>query len=111
MAKQGEGDGRLARARLTDQAKHLARGDREGDVADDVRTGRADPDLEIGDAQPVLTRHRLAPGVSSSMRADSSGRRSVPIATRANASVKVLVPMVSKAIRAAGTITAHGLSA
>ena len=49
--------------------------------------------------------------MSSSSRTASSGRRSTPIVTRAMASVKVLVPIVSRAISAAGTITAHGLSA
>ena len=53
--------------------------------------------------------HVRRSGASSSISAASSGLRSTPIATRATASVNVFVPMVSTAIRTAGTMTAHGL--
>src|SRR5262249_31264905 len=56
-------------------------------------------------AWPALSRTPI-----SSIRAASSGGRSTPIATRAIASVKVFMPMVSKAMSAAGTITPHGFT-
>src|SRR5215470_10643801 len=132
VAEQGERHRGLARSRLADQAEHLPGGHLERDPADDVGAGRADPDLEVPDVQPdpgaavspgagrrrrgrALLRgktagHRDCPGVRSSSRTASSGRRSTPIVTRAMASVNVLVPIVSRAISTAGTITAHGLS-
>src|SRR5262249_42258556 len=121
-----------ARSRLADQAEHLPGAHLERDPADDVGAGRADPDLEVPDVQPDFgaavfpatgrrrrgrapprgetAGHRDCPGVSSSSRTASSGRRSTPIVTRAIAAVNGLVPIVSRAISTAGTMTAHGLS-
>src|SRR5215472_12618072 len=125
MAEQREDDRRLPRARLADQAQHLAGLDGEGNVADHVGAGPAEPDLEPVDVQPdlvlwpperrigakvFLAGHHACSGPRSSRSAASSGRRSTPIVTLATASVNVLVPMVSKAISTAGAITAHGLS-
>src|SRR5215470_11674513 len=132
VAEQGERHGGLARSRLADQAKHFPGAHVERDPADDVGAGRADPDLEVPDVQPdsgaavfpaagrrrrgrarprgKTAGHRDCPGVSSSRRTASSGRRSTPIVTRAMASENVLVPIVSRAISTAGTITAHGFS-
>ena len=50
------------------------------------------------------------PVTRSSSRAASAGLRPTPIAAWPIASVSRLVPMVSSAIMAAGTITAHGFS-
>jgi hypothetical protein len=121
VAEQGQGHGGLARAGFADQAEHLAGPDRETDVAHHVGPGPADPDLEAGHLQPDLRRGGGSRGDRSlegahvpsswprlSISAASSGRRSAPIATRANASVKLLIPIVSSAISAAGTMTAHG---
>ena len=44
MTKYGKSNSRLARARLSNQAEHLARRDREGDLVDDVRSGIGDVD-------------------------------------------------------------------
>ena len=52
VAEQGERHGGLARSRLADQAEHLAGGHLEGDPADDIGAGRADPDLKVPDVQP-----------------------------------------------------------
>src|SRR5215470_5137228 len=122
VAEQRERNRGLAGSRLADQAEHLPGGDRETDLADHVRAGRTNSDFEVADLEPdrfagarrrrgrMTGGHRACLGVSSSTRAASSGRRSTPMVTRATASVNVLVPIVSRAISAAGTITAHGLS-
>src|SRR4029077_6749769 len=79
------------------------------------------PDLQFADLQPDVGRaasgvpdgHGTRPGVRPrpSTTAASPGRRSTPSATRPIASVKIFVPMVSRAISAAGTITAQGFRA
>ena len=44
MTKYGQSNGRLARARLSNQAEHLARPNPEGHLVDDVRSGIGDVD-------------------------------------------------------------------
>ena len=126
VPEQGEGEGGLARARLTHQAEHLPSADGKGHVADHVGPGRADTDLQARHFEPgpgprprrggrragrrqFPVPHSPASGPRSVTSAASSGLRSTPMATRAMASVKVFVPIVSSAISAAGTSTAHGL--
>src|SRR5262249_18619873 len=70
----------------------------------------AQPDLQAGHLQAERAPHSTNPLLRSSISAASSGGRSTPIATRANASVNVFVPTVSSATSRTGTMTAHGFS-
>ena len=129
MTEEGERHGGLARAGLSDETEQLAGADFETDLAHDVRPGVGDADVEVPDSEAHCGGGRLVdggrarcarrrraharsaevPSPMSSTRAATSGRRSTPIATRATASVKVLVPIVSSAMSAAGTMTPQGL--
>src|SRR5713226_4361881 len=129
VPQQGEGDRGLPRPGLTDQAEHVTRPHREGDPADHWGPVAPAPDLQLADIQPeppgapgratsgdggwrAAGFHATLPsaGARSSMSAASSGLRSTPSATRPIASVRKLVPMVRRAIIAAGMITAQGFS-
>src|ERR1022692_504464 len=128
MTEQGERHGGFARAGLADQAEDLTGGHRKGDVADHVGPGVADVYREVRHFKPggagrseraceligaegLAGSHLATAAPRSETSAASSGLRSTPMATRATASVNVFVPMVSSAISAAGTITAHGFTA
>ena len=122
MTEQGQGDGRLAGARLADEPEHLAGADLEAHLVDDVGTARSRRDRSAGRG-PRAVRKSVAPTVGagagrqlfaghacsqSDVRQQDGlapARRSTPMATRAMASVKVLVPIVSRAMSAAGATT------
>src|SRR6185312_1443164 len=111
IAEEGKGHGGLPRARLPHQAEQFTGADLEGHTVDHV--GRA-PGQD--DAQALHVDPDIAGRGHSSSPATGAGRasvcvsRSIPMVTLATASVNVLAPMVSRAIRMAGTTTAHGLS-
>ena len=121
VAEQGERHRGLARTGLAHEPHELAGADLEGHVVDDVdgAPGQAhaqpvhvDHDV-VGRAlrRGLAERAHSSPAtVGISSRVAVSASRSMPMATRATASVNVLMPIVSRAIRAAGTMTAHGFN-
>ena len=117
MTEERESYGRLARAGLADEPEQLRGVNGEGHIAHDLRSIRGELNPEVLDLQPYgVSLGHVVDGVVgqgthaaipvSSVRA-SSGRFSTPMATRATASVNVLIPMVSRAMRMAGTATAQ----
>src|SRR3954447_9174346 len=100
VAEQRHPDGRLARARLADEAEHLARVDLEADLVDDVDVGPGQLDLQVVDVD------RRRP--DRLRRAHDLPPRSRPMAARATPSVTRLVPTVSRPIASTGRKTDHG---
>src|SRR5262249_27647410 len=99
VAEQRHPDGRLPRARLADEAEHLARVDLERDLVDNVDGGPGELDLQrldidrSGPCGGLCSAHDLPP-------------RSRPIAARAMPSVMRFVPIVSRPMAMTGRNTA-----
>ena len=108
----GQAEGGLPGTGLADNAEDLPRGNRQGDVLDDLRPAPCRGDGEVVDDHTLSSGHdQIAASawpVASISTAFSA--RSTPSATRVTASVKVFTPMVSTASRIAGASTAHGFS-
>src|SRR5215468_10277354 len=111
VAEEGQGDGGLSRARFPHQAEQFAGADLEGHVVDHVDRASGQDDAQALHVDPDVAGpgHGSSPATSAG-GAPVSASRSIPMVTLATASVNVLAPMVSRAIRMAGTTTAHGLS-
>src|SRR3954469_1129268 len=100
VAEQRHPDGRLARARLADEAEHLARVDLQADLVDDVDVRPGQLDLQVVDVD------RRRP--DRLCRAHDLPPRSRPMAARATPSVTRLVPTVSRPMASTGRKTDHG---
>ena len=73
VAHQRQGDGRLARAGLADQAQHLTRADRERHIIDDIRLRPRDHDPQPVDDQ------QLSDPAAGSFRPPVAARGSWPV--------------------------------
>src|SRR5919108_733637 len=103
VAEQRHPHGRLARARLADQAEPLAGTDPDPDLVDHVHARAAERDAQVDDVDGRFF-HCLG-GVHHSFV------RSRPIAARATPSVTRFVPTVRTAIASTGSRTPHGMTA